>query len=91
MASAVISKSCRTSQATLSLLGRLKSFEKVLARLHDECRRSVDLMHDFLPTEMLAYIGQSLTFSAMSEALGQNVISQNSVIANIVRKQRQRE
>ena len=52
------------------LINRLKGFEKVLSGLHDECRRSADLMHDFLPHDTLEYVGRSLTFAAMGEALG---------------------
>ncbi len=60
------------------LIDRLKRFEKALARLYDECRRSADLMHDFLPHDTLEYVGRSLTFSAMGEALGKkNVITRN--------------
>jgi hypothetical protein len=66
------------SQPTRPLLiNRLQSFEKALARLHDECRRSADLMHDFLPHDTLEYVGRSLTFAAMAEALGKNVIPPN--------------
>lgn len=59
------------------LVDHLKTFEKALCGLQDECRRSADLMHDFLPHDTLGYIGQSLTFSAMSEALGRNVFPRN--------------
>jgi hypothetical protein len=59
------------------LINRLKGFEKALARLHDECRRSADVMHDFLPHDTLEYVGRSLTFTAMGEALGKNVIPPN--------------
>jgi hypothetical protein len=55
------------------LVDRLKRFTKVLGRLRDECERSVDLMQHILPQDVLGYIGQSLTFSAMSEALGRDV------------------
>ena len=55
----------------------LKNFEKALRRLRDECRRSADLMHDFLLHDTLEYVGRSLTFSAMGEALGKNVIPRN--------------
>jgi hypothetical protein len=55
------------------LVRRLKRFTKVLGYLRDECERSIDLMQDFLPYETLAYIGQSVTFSAMSDALGRDV------------------
>jgi hypothetical protein len=56
------------------LVKGLKNFEKALRRLRDECRRSADLMHGFLPHDTLGYVGESLTFSAMGEALGKNVI-----------------
>jgi hypothetical protein len=56
------------------LVKGLKNFEKTLRRLRDECRRSADLMHEFLPHDTLGYVGESLTFSAMGEALGKNVI-----------------
>jgi hypothetical protein len=59
------------------LIKRLKRFEKALSGLHDECRRSADLMHDFLPHDTLEYVGRSLTFAAMGEALGKNVIPPN--------------
>jgi hypothetical protein len=52
------------------LVDHLKAFEKALGDLQEECRRSADLMQFFLPNDTLAYIGESLTSSAMSEALG---------------------
>jgi hypothetical protein len=55
------------------LVKGLKNFEKALRRLRDECRRSANLMEHFLPDDTLAFIGQSLTFAAISEALGKNV------------------
>jgi hypothetical protein len=55
------------------LVKGLRSFEKALRRLRDECRHSVDLMHDFLPHNTLGYIGESLTFSAMGKALGRKI------------------
>jgi hypothetical protein len=55
------------------LVKGLKNFEKALRRLRDECRRSADLMEHFLPDGTLAFTGQSLTFSAISEALGRDV------------------
>jgi hypothetical protein len=59
------------------LVDRMKTFEKALSDLRDECRRSADLMQFFLPNDTLAYIGLSLTFSAMGEALGKNVFPRN--------------
>jgi hypothetical protein len=55
------------------LVKGLKNFEKALRCLRDEGRRSADLMEYFLPDGTLAFIGQSLTFSAISEALGRDV------------------
>jgi hypothetical protein len=55
------------------LVRRLTRFTRMLGHLRDECERSVDLMQHFLPNETLAYIGQSLTFSAMSKALERDV------------------
>jgi hypothetical protein len=59
------------------LIERLKTFKKVLGEFRDECRRSADLIHDFLPHDVLEYIGRSLTFSAMSEALERKVFPRN--------------
>src|SRR5262249_43393598 len=46
---------------------------KHLKLLQDECQRSAKLMEFFLPSDTLGFIGESLTFSAMSEALGRDV------------------
>ena len=59
------------------LVERLKRFEKSLKRLQNECQRSAKLMESFLPFDTLGFIGQSLTFSAMSEALGRDVFPNN--------------
>jgi hypothetical protein len=56
-----------------ALVRRLKNLTRVLGHLRDECGRSVDLMQHFLPHDALAFIGESLTFSAMSEALERDV------------------
>ena len=55
------------------LVKHLKLFEKALKRLQDECQRSANLMEFFLPSDTLGFIGESLTFSALSEALGRDV------------------
>ena len=55
----------------------LKLFEKALKRLRDECQRSTKLMEFFLPSDTLGFIGESLTFLAMSEALGRDVFPKN--------------
>src|SRR5262249_44994892 len=46
-------------------------------RLQCELNRSANLMEHFLPHDTMEYIGQSLTFSAMGEALGTNVFPKN--------------
>lgn len=58
------------------LVRRLKKFAKALGELRDECRRSVNLMQHFLPYDTLAYIGRSLTISAMSDAFGKDVLTE---------------
>ena len=63
-----------SKSAKVVLVKGLKNFEKALRRLRDECRRSADLMHEFLLRPYAWYVGESLTFSAMREALGKNVI-----------------
>jgi hypothetical protein len=55
------------------LVKHLKLFEKALKRLRNECQGGAKLMEFFLPSDTLGVIGQSLTFSAMSEALGRDV------------------
>jgi hypothetical protein len=55
------------------LVSGITSLAKALAQLREECSRNMELMQHFLPYDALVLIGQSLTFSAMSEALGQNV------------------
>jgi hypothetical protein len=59
------------------LVEHLKRFEKSLKSLQDECQRSAKLMEFFLPFDTLGFIGQSLTFSTMSEALGKDVFPNN--------------
>jgi len=59
------------------LVKHLKLFEEALKRLQDECQRSAKLMEFFLPSDTLDFIGESLTFSAMSEALGRDVFPKN--------------
>jgi hypothetical protein len=69
------------------LIDRLETFEKALHGLLKECRRNAGLMHSFLPHNTLAYIGQSLTFSAIGEALGRNVFPKNFNIKFKVKSQ----
>jgi hypothetical protein len=60
-------------QSRALLVDRLKKLEKALNHLQHECRRSAELMQNFLPIDTLVYIGQSLTISAMREMLGRSV------------------
>src|SRR5262249_51876499 len=59
------------------LVKHLKRLEKALKSLHNECQHSAKLMEFFLPSDTLGFIGQSLTFSAMTEALGRDVFPKN--------------
>jgi hypothetical protein len=59
------------------LIDRLDTFEKAVHGLLKQCRRNVGLMQSFLPHNTLAHIGQSMTFSAIGEALGRNVFPKN--------------
>jgi hypothetical protein len=59
------------------LVEHLKRFEKTVNRLRNECQHSAELMEFFLPFDTLGVLGQSLTFSAMSEALGRDVFPKN--------------
>jgi hypothetical protein len=55
------------------LVARLKSLETAFRRLQLELNRSVHRMDKFLPDKMLEAIGKSLTFTAMTQALGTDV------------------
>jgi hypothetical protein len=65
-------KKLQSQPSRALLVYRLKEFEKAIRRLQYECRHSAELMQHFLPADTLVYIGQALTFSAMSEALGRS-------------------
>jgi hypothetical protein len=62
------------------LVERLKLMEKAFSRLQCEMDRSADLMSDFLPFDMLERIGDFLTFTAMGDALGEDVFPKNTPI-----------
>jgi hypothetical protein len=64
-----------------TLVGRLELMEKAFRNLRFEMERSAHLMSDFLPHDLLMNVGESLTFSAMNEALGEDVSPKDSVIA----------
>jgi hypothetical protein len=62
------------------LVERLMLMEEAFRGLQLELNRSADLMIDFLPFDTLERIGNSLTFTAMGEALGKNVFPRNTTI-----------
>jgi hypothetical protein len=64
-------KSKEPERATL--VTRLKLMERALSKLQYEIDRSIHLMNDFLPPETLEQIGKSFTFSAIGQALGEDV------------------
>jgi hypothetical protein len=59
------------------LVSRLKLMEKAFGRLQFEMNRSAHLMSDFLPFDTLEFVGESLTFTAMAQILGERVIPKN--------------
>jgi hypothetical protein len=65
--------------------------EKAFERLRFELNRSADLMGDFLPHDTLMRVGESLTFSAMKEALGEDVSPKDTgiVIGSMIQSNNQ--
>ncbi|WP_296712809.1 hypothetical protein [Rhodoblastus sp.] len=59
------------------LTRRLRLMEKAFAHLDYECRRNADVLEFVLPHDTGAFLGKSLTFSGMSQALGENVFPRN--------------
>jgi len=59
------------------LVAALKRLEKALGRLQYELKSSANLMEHFLPHNTVEYIGRSLTFSAMGEALKKDVFPED--------------
>jgi hypothetical protein len=59
------------------LVQRLKLMEQAFGRLQFEMNRSAHLMSDFLPFDTLEFVGESLTFTAMAQVLGQRVFPRN--------------
>jgi len=55
------------------LVAALKRMEKALGCLQCELKSSANLTEHFLPSGTTEYIGRSLTFSAIGEALGRDV------------------
>jgi hypothetical protein len=59
------------------LVAALKRLEKALGRLQCELNGSTNLLEHFLPHDTKEYIGQSLTFSAIGDALGADVFPES--------------
>lgn len=56
---------------------RLKRMEKAVRRLHYEVTTSGEMMNYFLPHDLRQALGGSLTFTAISKAVGQDQFPQN--------------
>jgi hypothetical protein len=55
------------------LVAALKRLKKVLGAVQDEMARSGELMTNFLPSKTLEFIGESFTFTAIGQAVAENV------------------
>jgi hypothetical protein len=68
------------------LVERLKAMEQALENLRAELDRSSDIMDYLLPHDTLEQVGELLTFSAMKEALGEDVSPEDTgiVIGNMI-------
>jgi hypothetical protein len=71
-----------------SLVAALKRLEKVLGAVQYEMARSKGLTRHFLPNSTLQFIGESFTFTAVGQAIGQDVfpIGQDYSIQNMIEK-----
>ena len=67
----------RKSPPRDKLVAALKRLEKALRRLQYEIDSTANHMEYFLPHDTMEYIGWSLTFSAIGEALGTDVFPKN--------------
>jgi hypothetical protein len=56
-----------------NLVPALKRLEKALGPVQDEMARSKDLMRYFLPSNTLEFIGESFTFTAIGQAVAEEV------------------
>ncbi len=59
------------------LIRRLRLMEKAFGRLQYECRRNAAFLEFMLPHDAGAFLGLSLTFTYMGEALGEDVFPKN--------------
>jgi hypothetical protein len=58
----------------VTLVSALKRLEKALSGVQYEMARSPHLMNDFLPHKTLEFIGTSFTFTAIAQAVGEDVV-----------------
>jgi hypothetical protein len=70
------------------LVAALKRLEKVLGAVQSEMARSKDLTRHLLPNSTLQFIGESFTFTAVGQAIGQDVfpIGQDYSIQSMIEK-----
>jgi hypothetical protein len=68
------------------LVEPLKALEVALGKLRLELNRSSEVMEYLLPHDTLSHVGELLTFSAMKEALGEDVAPKDTgtVIGNMI-------
>ncbi len=64
----------RSAQERKALIKQLKKFEQNLRKLRNHCERYAHMMDIIVPGDSRAFMGQVLTFSAMSDLLGKNMI-----------------
>ena len=64
----------RTAEERQDLIARLLLIERKLDDLRYECDRHAPVMNDIVPVDARAFIGHSLTFTAISELLGKDVV-----------------
>jgi hypothetical protein len=67
-----IEESRPNREARKPRVDQLKRMEKAFERFRYELERNSRSMSDFLPHDMLEFIGRSFTFAAMAEALGKD-------------------
>jgi hypothetical protein len=70
-------KSKRPPRAVL--VDHLRLMEKAFSEVRSEMDRSAHLMNDFLSADLLMHLGNSLTFSAMREALGEDTCPKDPI------------
>ena len=64
-----------------TLVAALKRVEKALGDVQYEMARSQHLMNDFLPNKTMEFIGTSFTFTAIGQAVGEDVVPRDPYCA----------